>query len=53
MAKFQILTFDGGVLHVTYYGVVVGQFLNMLYQQLPPDWFTRYSSQDSTNENVE
>ncbi len=30
-----------GVLHVTYYGVVDDQHLNMLYQRLEPDWFTK------------
>ena len=37
---YPSLLFNDGVLHVTYYGVVDGQFFNMLYQRLEPDWFT-------------
>ena len=44
---YPSLLWNDGVLHVTYYGVVDGQFFNMLYQQLPPDWFTRTSPNDS------
>ena len=43
---YPSLLWNDGVLHVTYYGIVDGQFFNMLYQQLPPDWFTSNSSHD-------
>jgi hypothetical protein len=38
---YPSLLFNDGVLHLTYYGVVDGQFFNMLYQRLESDWFTK------------
>jgi len=37
---YPSLLFNDGVLHLTYYGVVDGQFFNMLYQRRESDWFT-------------
>ena len=38
---YPSLLWNDGVLHVTYFGVVDGQILNMLYQRLESDWFTK------------